>query len=213
MNTSCIVLAGGKSSRLGRDKLKEKIGQENLLQRVVNSLSVFDCDIILVMGQKATLPDYIDYPKLTIANDIYPGLGPMGGIYTGLKVSTSFYNLVVAGDMPFLNRDLLTYMMERIKDYDLLVPRAGDTFEPLHAVYTKNCLAPIEKQINLCQLSVLRLFSLVKTGYVRAEIAGRYDPGRRSFFNINTEKDLEVARGLSGDFGQTKVPARLINVY
>ena len=109
---SCIVLAGGKSSRLGRDKVVEIIGSKSLLQRVVSCLSFFNCDIILVTAKGQSLPQFTDYPKLKVVADIYPGKGSLGGIYTGLTVSESFHNLVVAGDMPFLNRALLTYMME-----------------------------------------------------------------------------------------------------
>ena len=144
MDISCIVLAGGKSLRLGRDKVLETVGNRNLLQRVVNNISVFDSDIIIVTAIKQSVPQFISYPRLRIVTDIYSGKGPLGGIYTGLTASDSFYNLVVACDMPFLNQALLRYMIELSANFDLVVPRLGNTVEPLHAIYSKDCLTPID---------------------------------------------------------------------
>ena len=197
LDISCIVLAGGKSSRLGRDKVVEIIGSKSLLQWVVSCLSFFNRDIILVTAKGQSLPQFTDYPKLKVAADIYPGKGSLGGIYTGLAASDSFHNLVVACDMPFLNQALLHYMVQLSTNFDLVVPRWDDMVEPLHAVYSKGCLASIERLLKQGDLSVTRLFSLVKVRYVEAEEIDRFDPKHLSFFNINTEADLEEARELA----------------
>ena len=196
MDIGCIVLAGGKGVRLGRDKILETIGNRSLLQRVVSHLSSFNSKIIIVTATEQSFPQFIDYPKLTVVTDIYPGKGPLGGIYTGVAVSDSFYNLVVAGDMPFLNRALLSYMIQLSDDFDLVVPRLGDRVEPLHAVYSKGCLVSIESLLKQGNLKITELFNLVKVGYVEAEVVDRFDPNHLSFFNINTEADLERAREL-----------------
>jgi len=196
LDIGCIVLAGGKGVRLGRDKILETIGNRSLLQRVVSHLSSFNSKIIIVTATEQSFPQFIDYPKLTVVTDIYPGKGPLGGIYTGVAVSDSFYNLVVAGDMPFLNRALLSYMIQLSDDFDLVVPRLGDRVEPLHAVYSKGCLVSIESLLKQGNLKITELFNLVKVGYVEAEVVDRFDPNHLSFFNINTEADLERAREL-----------------
>jgi len=197
LDISCIVLAGGKSSRLGRDKVVEIIGSKSLLQWVVSCLSFFNRDIILVTAKGQSLPQFTDYPKLKVAADIYPGKGSLGGIYTGLAVSESFHNLVVAGDMPFLNRALLTYMMQLSADFDVVIPRLGNEVEPLHAVYSKGCLAPIEYLFKQDNLKIIDFFPSVRVRYVEAEEINKFDPKHLSFFNINTEKDLETARELA----------------
>lgn len=194
---SCIVLAGGKSTRLGRDKIVEIIGSQSLLQRVMSRLSSFNCDIILVTAKGQSLPQFTDYPKLEVVADIYPGKGSLGGIYTGLTVSESFHNLVVAGDMPFLNRALLTYMMQLSVDFDVVIPRVGNEVEPLHAVYSKGCLTPIEYLFKQDNLKIIDFFPSVRVRYVEAEEIDKFDPKHLSFFNINTEKDLEMARELA----------------
>ena len=112
LDISCTILAGGKGLRLGHNKVFESIGKRSMLQRVVDSLSFLNSDIIIVTATKQALSQFIDYPKLRVVTDIYPGKGPLGGIYSGLAASDSFYNLAVACDMPFLNQALLRYMMQ-----------------------------------------------------------------------------------------------------
>ena len=194
MDISSIVLAGGKRSRLGHDKILETVGNRSLLQWVVFHLSFFNSSIIIVTAREQSSLPSISYPKLTVVTDIYPGKGALGGIYTGLAVSDSFYNLVVACDMPFLNRALLSYMMQLSADFDLVVPRWDNMVEPLQAVYSKGCLASIEYLLKQGNLRIAELFNLVKVGYVEAEVIDRFDPNHLSFFNINTEADLEKAK-------------------
>jgi len=197
LDISCIVLAGGKGLRLGCDKTLETVGNRSLLQWAVFHLSSFNSDIIIVTATEQSSTQFSGYPKLTTVADAYPGKGPLGGIYTGLAVSDSFYNLVVACDMPFLNRALLSYMIQLSVKFDLVVPRLGNTVEPLHAVYSKGCLSTIERLLKQGNLEVRELFNLVRVGYVEAEEINIFDPNHLSFFNINTKADLERAKELA----------------
>ena len=205
MDIGSIVLAGGKGLRLGHEKALETVGNKSLIQWVVFSLSFFNSDIIIVTAKEQVPPQFIGYPKLKIVTDTYPGKGPLGGIYTGLAASDSFYNLVVACDMPFLNQDLLDYMIQISTGFDLVVPRLGNMIEPLHAVYSKGCLAPIECLLKQGNLSIRELFTLVRVRYVEATEINRFDPKHLSFFNVNTEADLETAREIArGDMSDDK---------
>jgi len=196
LDINCIVLAGGKGLRLGREKVQETVGNSNLLQWVVSQLSSFSNGTIVVIASEKSLTQFIGYPRFRIVTDTYPGKGPLGGIYTGLAASDSFYNLVVACDMPFLNQALLRYMIQLSASFDLVVPRVGELVEPLHAVYSKSCLAPIEWLLDQGELRVRALFDLVKVRYVEADEIDSFDPKHLSFFNINTEADLEMAQQL-----------------
>jgi len=197
LDITCIVLAGGKGLRLGRDKVQETVGNSNLLQRALSQLTPFNGDIIIVTAGAKSIPQVNGYQGFRIVTDIYPGKGALGGIYTGLAESNSAYNLVVACDMPFLNQALLRYMMELSAGFDLVVPRLGELVEPLHAVYARGCLAPIERLIKRGNLEVRALFDLVKVRYVEASEIDRFDPQHLSFFNVNTEADLEKARQMA----------------
>ncbi len=200
MEISCIVLAGGRSSRLGHNKVFKTVGDRNLLDLVIDCVIPLSRETILVAASNNTLACSDRYPALKIVTDVQPGKGPLGGIYTGLLASKSWHNLVVASDMPFLNQELLQYMMQVSTDFDLTVPRVGDLAEPLHAIYTKNCLESVQSLLNQGELSVRRLFPMVKTRYVDAEEIESFDPEHLSFFNINTRADLlkaeEISRGI-----------------
>ncbi len=197
MDIDCIVLAGGRGLRFGQDKALEPIGQRSLLEQVVFQLSSFEGETLIVTAQGKSYPELYGYPKLRIVSDLYPNKGPLGGIYTGLKMSASCYNLVVACDMPFLNQALLRYMMEVAEGFDLAVPRVGKLIEPLHAIYSKNCLAPIESLLKEDKMNVRGLFPLVRVRYVETDEIDRFDPRHLSFFNINTAADLAKARKLA----------------
>ena len=193
---SCIVLAGGQSTRLRPNKIKEIIGEQTLLERVLSTLSKFDSDIIIVSSEQASLPDFRN-PRTRIINDIYPGKGSLGGIYTGLMASRTHYNLVVAGDMPFLNIALLQFMVKIAQGYDLVAFNENDRPELLHAVYSKNCLAPMHDLIRQNSLRIIGILPHIKVRYLTAEEIARFDPRHLSFFNINTEADLIKAREIN----------------
>jgi molybdopterin-guanine dinucleotide biosynthesis protein A len=197
LDTSCIILAGGKSLRLGHDKILEHIGSKSLLEQVISRIDSFSREIIIVTAEERTFPQLERYSNLKVVPDILPGKGSLGGIYTGLVTSDSFYNLVVASDMPFLNRFLLSYMIEISDGFDFVLPRINNLFEPLHAIYSKNCVAPTEFILRQGRKVIIELFDFVKVRYVEAEEVDRFDPQHLSFFNINTSEDLELARKIA----------------
>lgn len=195
MEFSCIVLAGGKGARFGQNKLLENVSGRSLIERVIDTLSSFQKEIIVVTGKDQLLTQSLNL-KVKTVNDLHPGAGPTGGIYTGLSASGSFYNLVVAADMPFLNRRLLLHLVERATGFDAVVPRLGALLEPLHAVYTKNSLPFIKSQLEQGKLNIRNFFSQIKVKYIEAEEIERFDPDHLSFFNINTRDDLSLAEKL-----------------
>jgi molybdopterin-guanine dinucleotide biosynthesis protein A len=196
LTVTSIILAGGRSSRLGREKLAEVIAGKSLIQRAISSLSSLSQEIFIVISQKqarSSLSLYT-YPGAKTVVDLYPGKGSLIGIYTGLVHSSNFLNLVVACDMPFLNLNLLRYMVDISPGFDVVIPKMGDQMEPLHAVYSKNCAGPMKKLIEQGDLKITGFFDSVKVRYVEKEELDRFDPERLSFFNINTEADLKKAR-------------------
>ena len=197
MEISSIILAGGKGLRLGHDKILEKVGNKSLLEQVISCVDSLSREIIVVTAEERTFAPIASHPKLKIVSDILPGKGSLGGIYTGLATSDSFYNLVIASDMPFLNQSLLRYMIEVSDGFDFVIPRVNNLFEPLHAVYSKNCVAPMEFILKEGRKVIIELFNFVKVRYVEAEEVDRFDPQHLSFFNINTTEDLELARKIA----------------
>lgn len=202
-----IVLAGGHSSRLGRDKSAELVDGLSLVGQVVSRLEPLSTEILLVISQRQLYSPFVsstEYVKTRIVTDIYPEIGPLGGIYTGLIYSTSYINLTVACDMPFLKGELLRYMVDLASGFDAVVPRIDNLREPLHAVYTKNCLPRLEKMLKEGNLRIMDLLDLVKVRYVEKDEIERFDLEHLSFFNINTQADLEKARMIAAEGTLTK---------
>ncbi len=195
MEVTSIVLAGGKNLRLGRYKALETVCGKTLIERVVERLRLLTDRILVVTSQ--------EQPPLTVTGievlvDVYPGKGPLGGIYTGLLASRSLYSVVAACDMPFLNTELLRYMIELSPDFDIVIPRLGEEMvEPLHAIYSRNCLDNIKTQLERNQLRINSLLNAVRVRYVERAECQRFDPQLLSFFNINCQSDLDRANMLA----------------
>lgn len=183
-----IVLAGGRSRRLGLDKALLRLDDERLLETTVTKVATLSDEVIVAGGP------FLYRLGARAVTDVYPGCGPLGGIHAGLAAASNFYSLVVACDMPFLNPELLRYMVELAQGRDVVIPRWDDKLEPLHAVYSKNCLGPIERLIEQDDFKIIDFFPEVQVCYVEREEIERFDPKHLSFFNINTVEDLEQAR-------------------
>lgn len=204
MLAALIVLAGGKSARFGRDKSLELLAGETLVQRVVRSLACFGDEIIVVLSPGGSLTPFPSPVKLRKVYDIYPGRGSLGGVYTGLVLSTQQFNLIVASDMPFLNVKLLQYMVDMSPGYDLVVPRVDNNVEPLHAVYSKSCVTIIEKIWETGKTRVRDILEIARTRYIEEKEINEFDPKHLSFFNINTPDDLRRALSLARELRLTK---------
>lgn len=195
MVVTCIVLAGGSSLRLGRDKALERIGGRSLIQRVIERLSALDDEILVVTSSSDRLPD-IGVRKVL---DSYPASGALVGIYSGLKAAATPHSLVVGCDMPFINIELLRYIVSLAPGFDVVIPRLGDEVEPLHAVYSSDCIEPIEQKLSEGRFKIADLLPLVRVRYVERDEVERFDPRHLSFFNVNSEAELERARELAKD--------------
>jgi molybdenum cofactor guanylyltransferase len=192
-----LLLAGGTSSRVGlnKDKGQMKLMGINLIDRVISNITsiegLLEKDIIIVGPKKK-------YPQFErVVEDVYPGKGPLGGIFSGLQASDTFYNLVIGCDMPFIKGKLVQYMIQNTDNHDIIIPTYGQgLFEPLCAIYSKNCLEIMRKNIKEGNLAVRYIFPFLKIRLIEEEEIKKYDPGLYSFFNINFESDFISAEEL-----------------
>ncbi len=182
--------------RLGRIKALERINNQRLIERTIERLLPPAKTVLVVTSQEQFDIISASLLNVKVVIDLYPGKGALGGIYTGLACTDSFYSLVVGCDMPFLNSNLLSYMIERVASFDAVVPSVQGMLEPLHAVYSKSCLGPIQGMIQEDRLEISHLFNLVKTRYIGEDELEKFDSQHSSFFNINTVADLRKARRL-----------------
>ena len=187
---SSILLAGGNSSRLGRDKTRlELCAGRTMIEDTIQKLEMVSDEVIVVTDGRR-------FPHLEakLVSDIYPGAGSLGGLYTGLLAAKSKHALVVACDMPFLSLALLRYMISLPRDYDVLIPELDHKLEPLHAIYSRNCLQPIERLLKKGHFKILDFFDEVQVRHLSEGVIEKYDPDHRSFFNINTPDQLRKAQ-------------------
>lgn len=188
-----IILAGGLSRRLGRDKAVEPINGQPLIGRVMDALSRIADELVVVVntpqrGRELPLPD-----SAVVAVDIHPNAGSLGGIFTGLSAASNQWGIVAACDMPFLNLNLLSHLLSFRESHDAVVPVIDHRPEPTHAAYSKVCLSAIETRLEAGDLKIARFFDDVRVKYVSQRQVEEIDPGRISFFNVNTEEDLTRA--------------------
>ena len=189
-----IILAGGKSSRYGKNKALVKMNGTPLIERVLAVMgSVFE-NLLLITNS----PEEYAHLKLPMKQDLIRGLGPIGGIYTGLESISQEAGFFVACDMPFLNESLMRHILAVRGQFDAVVPRVDWKIEALQALYSKNCLPAIRFLIESGEYQVIKFFDMVRTRYVDEAEIRVFDPQLRSFANVNRPEELEITRRLEG---------------
>jgi len=189
---SGIILAGGNSLRLGQEKALVDSGGETLIERVVRRLEGVVSRIVLVTND----PERHAFLGLPMVGDVYPGVGTLSGLHAGLAAIEAPYGLAVGCDMPFLNPQLLRYMISLRGGCDAVVPRVGRYREPLHALYARACAAQFAQAIEAGQRRIMHALEGARICYVERDAIVRYDPQLRSFFNVDEAPDLERMRAL-----------------
>jgi len=189
------VLAGGKSSRLGFDKSLVPLGKQSLIARVVEKLRDVTEDCIVVTNTPQKFADVLD--GVRFVSDAYPRRAALVGVYSALRAARHEHVLIVACDMPFLNVDLLNYLISLSPGYDVVIPRRAEGLETLHAVYSVHCMKPIQRLLEAGEVMIVKFFSEVRVCYVDDADLRRFDPEGLSFININTPDDWEYAQALA----------------
>lgn len=191
MEVTGIILAGGKSSRMGTDKGLQELCGKPLIYYAIQSLSELCSTIIISTSSDA----YQSFGYKTVADEI-PGIGPMGGIYSALKQSKTEKNLVLSCDLPFVSKDLLSYIMENAEGYQVAVPWQGNQhYEPLCGFYHLSVLAQMSKYIRHNNYKLPDLFKEISIN--RLVINKELDfYNEELFFNVNSKHDLALAENL-----------------
>ena len=184
---SGVILAGGKSTRYGKNKALVEINGVPLIERVIQTIRPLFQDLILITNTPETYA-HLGFPMYA---DIIKGLGPIGGIYTGLSVLSGDAGFFVACDMPRLNRDLIAHMVMERGRFDVVVPRISGMMEALHAIYGKGCLPFVKKLIEVQEYQTIRIFNQVSVRYIEEDEIRGFDPQLRSFLNINRPEELK----------------------
>ncbi len=184
------ILAGGASRRMGANKSLVELEGKPLIQHVLDRVQRLNVPILLVTNQF----DLYRRFQVSMVADVLPGKGSLGGIYSALTHSSSPFTLCVACDMPFLNVDLLTYLLSLRTGFDAVVPMIESQPQGLHAVYHRRCTQPIRNLLDRNELRISGIFDHLRVRLVSEAAIRLIDPDLRSFTNLNTPEELARVR-------------------
>ena len=188
-DATAVVLAGGKSSRMGRPKSLLLFDGEPLILHIVRALKRMFAETVIVAAPEQELPDL---PAILVRDDV-AYQGPVGGIYYGLKAASGNFCFVTSCDVPFLNLALISHLTSQILNHDVVVPHWENRFQPLHAAYRTSVLPLLKEQLDRGELRPVYLFDKVRTCRIGEDEIRRFDPEGLSFLNMNTLDDYERA--------------------
>ncbi len=192
-NISAIILSGGLNTRMGgKNKSFLPIGKETFLERIISVLKNTCKDIIIATKCPE---EYCNLnQEIKVVKDSFNKNTPLSGIHAGLCNCSCEYAFVVGCDMPFIKREVVEVLKEKIeKDFLIIVPKQGIYYQPLCAIYSKGCISHIEELIKLEVFKIDKLFKRVKIKEVDEKEFIKVDPYLKSFININTEEDYKKA--------------------
>jgi molybdopterin-guanine dinucleotide biosynthesis protein A len=192
------ILAGGKSLRMGMDKGLVKLDGVALIERIARQVSGIAPEIFVITNR---IDEYKQFGYPVVA-DAFPGIGPLGGLYTALEYDRHDHTLILSCDMPFVNQDLLLYMNDIIGEYDAVVPRLSPDAhpEPLRAIYHKRCMEHMLESIESGMRKAISFYKSINVRYVERDEIETVDPELTSFFNANTKEDLLRAGNYVGNY-------------
>jgi len=175
---------------MGKNKAFIEIDGVPIIQRIYNLFKTIFSEILIVTNEVELFQDL----EAKIHRDLFPHQGALGGLYTGIYYSSFPHAFCVACDMPFLKGPVIRYLIEKMEHYDVVVPRAKDGLQPLHAIYSKNCLDPIRKIMEHKQFKIIDFYPMVKVNIVEENEFRSLDLARESFLNVNTPEQLRLIK-------------------
>lgn len=207
-----VILAGGKSRRMGANKALMQLGNDSLIGHAIHRMRLITDELLLITNSPT---EYVHF-DIPMYGDILPGTGALGGIYTGLTHASHDAVLCVACDSPFLEPKLLTYLVSVLGEYDAVMPYTHSsgqnpfcnnkdieitnpshngqiTLQTLCAAYSQRCLPIIDLMLQESELRVHALQERAHIQRIPPETWQEFDPEGMSFFNINTPEDFESA--------------------
>jgi len=191
MEVTGIILAGGKSERMGADKGLQELCGKALITYAIQSLSEICSTIVISTSSDA----YLSFGLKTIPDEI-PGIGPMGGIYSALKQSKTEKNLVLSCDLPFVSKELLSFILKNAEGYQVAVPWQGKQhYEPLCGFYNLSVLEQMNDFIEKGNYKLPDLFDEININ--KLIINNKLDfYSDNLFLNVNSKHDLATAENL-----------------
>ena len=196
IKTTALILAGGLSSRMGEDKSKLNLSNKALLERVLEIVAAVSQQTFIVTSRGRNMDWLPSRCKVQVVEDIYPGRGPLGGLYSGLKVARHEYCLAVGCDMPFIDEPLLSGLIKSAVGFDAAIAQVQAKLQPLPGIYSKRCIGRAGGLLASRNGGLHDLISDLKVRIVTEAELADWDIALTSFLNINTPSDFMDAKRL-----------------
>uniref|UniRef100_A0A832G1A7 Probable molybdenum cofactor guanylyltransferase n=1 Tax=Ignavibacterium album TaxID=591197 RepID=A0A832G1A7_9BACT len=183
-----VILAGGKSSRMGVNKSFLKLGNQTIIERIVELMKSIFTEVIIITNT----PDEYKFLKLPLYEDIYKWKGPLAGIHSALTHSRTEKIFVLSCDVPFMSKEMIEYIVEYKSDKSIVFCEAAGYHQPLVGVYSKKILSAIEKFISnneISNKSFHQFLKIVDVEIIHPEKLSFYKD--EIFFNVNRPEDYE----------------------
>ena len=185
---SGIILSGGKSTRMGKNKALIEIEGVPIIERIYTLFKKLFQEVWIITDQQELFAGL----DAKFHEDLIPNLGAIGGLYSGLVLSSFPHSFCVACDMPFLRESLIDYLLRQRSGFSAVVPRTSDGWQPLHAVYSKSCIKAIEDLLARKRTKIIEMYPMISLRVVEEDEFRTLDPRNESFLNINTPEDLAL---------------------
>jgi len=185
-----VLLTGGKSRRMGRNKALLKLDGKELIERNLETLNKV-CSEVVISSNEDDLYKGYGYPVIT---DDIKGKGPLGGIYSVLKKAKNDHLFFAACDMPFLHEEAIRYIYREMNDFDAVVPYALGRIHPLHACYHKRILPLVEEKVLNDKLRLTDVLGECRTKIIKVEKCSDIYQKliERSVQNVNTPDEWDI---------------------
>jgi molybdopterin-guanine dinucleotide biosynthesis protein A len=188
-NIAGVILSGGKNTRMGANKAFLEVDGERMIDRAVRVLRGVCGEILIVTNEPL---EYLDLDT-AVVTDIFKGKGPLAGIHAGLFHASAPRVFVCACDMPHLDTPFIRHLASLAEGHDIVVPVRDGRPEPLHAVYSRNCLPAIRRLLERDERKVTGFYKGFRLRAVGEAETAPFFRGRDPFFNVNTRKELQAA--------------------
>ncbi len=188
------ILSGGQSSRMGINKALASLNGAKVIEYILARLQPRFDELLIVTNEPKLFEKY----PARVITDIYPRKGPIAGIHAALKTTSQAQLFVLSCDMPFINADVINYMLERAQGYDSVVPVLGGRLQPTAAVYNQSCLPLLIDCLEKDKLKLTRIFEDLNALYLDETVFSCFGQVSELFFNINDPAALEKAREIAG---------------
>lgn len=196
MDCTAIILAGGKSSRMGTNKALLPIFDKTVIEHIVECSKIVADEVIVVTNDL----DQYDFLNVPLVSDTYKECGPLAGLEAGLEAAKHNKCFLIACDMPFINSDVMKFLVQQLEYFDAVLPQMDGKLHPLFAAYRKTCLDIVRKKLDEKALRMVNLLDEIHTKIVTEdELLSKQLHIQNAFFNMNRPDEYQRAQELEDE--------------